>query len=172
MSKASKTYIFCYDDHRSFSDEIRKRFSDAAQYAVFTFHNTDDFMNQLIAEKGHGLCKVAIIGVHESAEDILSANRLMEEILKVDNSAGLILLCSPDKLEQVRKGVSLNEDSVIPLNSNMTLRTHNIVKKLISEHNLSIYRRRRNLSLYVIIAFVIIACLIAVFSYFHFPEYF
>ena len=34
MAGALKTYIFCFDDHRNFSEDIKKRFSDTARYIV------------------------------------------------------------------------------------------------------------------------------------------
>jgi len=172
MSKTDKTYLYCYDDHRSFSDDIRNRFSDPERYTLFIYHNSDDFINQIIKEKENKYCNVAIIGVHEAGEDIHIIDQLMANIRNANNEMNIILICHPDKIGEIRKKLKLNADSYIPNNSNQILRTHNIVKRLISEHNLTIYRKRRNLSLYVMAAFFIAVSLFALLAFFRFPQYF
>ena len=51
MAKVVKTYLFCYDDHRHFSEDVKKRFSDQSKYVVMIFHNLDDFLIRLQKEK-------------------------------------------------------------------------------------------------------------------------
>jgi hypothetical protein len=68
--------------------------------------------------------------------------------------------------------LKLNADSYIPNNSNLILRTHNIVKKIISEHHLSIFRKRRNLSLYVLAGFILVVLLLGATAFFIYPQYF
>ena len=172
MSKTDKTNIYCYDDHRSFSDEIRNRFSDPERYSLFIYHNSDDFINQVIKERENRFCNIAIIGVHEAGEDIPIVDQLMEKIRSASNSISIIMICHPDKLGEIRKKLKLNADSYIPNNSNLILRTHNIVKKIISEHHLSIFRKRRNLSFFVMASFIFVALLFAAVAYFIYPQYF
>ena len=69
MPKSVITYLFCFDDRRSFSEEVKKRFFDQSRYVVFAFHNIDDFVNQLTKEKDHDFCKVAILGLQDTKEN-------------------------------------------------------------------------------------------------------
>jgi DNA-binding NarL/FixJ family response regulator len=172
MAKAVKTYLFCYDDHRNFSEDVKKRFSDQSRYKVVSFHNMDDFVNQLIKEKEHNFCKVAILGLQDTQENFEVIDHLTLEIKKIDRSTGVILLGPADKMEEIKKAIRLNIDSYIPRNANQVLRIHNTVKKLISEHSLAIYRKRRNFSFYFLLIFLAFAIILTIVAYFKFPLYF
>jgi hypothetical protein len=172
MAKAVKTYLFCYDDHRNFSEEVKKRFSDQSRYTVVVFHNMDDFLSRLNNEKEHNFCKVAILGLQDTKENFEIIDHLIGEIKKIDRSTGIILLGPPDKIEEIKKAIRINIDSYIPRNANLILRIHNTVKKLISEHSLLLYRKRRNFSFYFLLIFVTAAILFAIFAYFKLPIYF
>lgn len=172
MTNPQKTYIFCLDDHRSFSEDVKKRFSDASRYTVSVSHNRDDLLKRLEEEKDKNPCKVVIIGLHDSRENYEMAERLIVEVKKTDVSTGILLLIPPDKIEEAKKTLKINVDSYIPRNSNSVLRIHNTVKKLVSQHNLIIYRKRRTISMYVLLVFILLSAIFAVISYFRLPMYF
>ena len=172
MPGTKMTYLICYDDHRSFTEDIRKRFSDTSRYTVSSFHLRDAFIDHCRNEKENISCKVAIIGIPEASENFESIEEMTMEIQKIDPKTGLILLVQPDKLEDLKKVVKFNIDAYIPKNANTILRIHNTVKKLISEHNIAIFRKRRNFSLYFLLAFILISILIILLAYFKLPQYF
>jgi DNA-binding NarL/FixJ family response regulator len=172
MAKPVKTYLFCYDDHRNFSEEVKKRFSDPSKYTVLTFHNMDDFLNQLVKEKEHDFCKVAVLGLQDTKENFDIIDHLIVEIKKTDRSTGIILLGSPDKMDEIKKAIRTNIDSYIPRNANLVLRIHNTVKKLMSEHSLLIYRKRRNFSFYFLLISIAVAILLVIIALFKLPIYF
>jgi DNA-binding NarL/FixJ family response regulator len=172
MAKAVKTYLFCFDDHRNFSEDVKKRFSDPSKYIVMIFHNMDDFLNQLIKEKEHNFCKVAIIGLQDTKENFDIINNLTVEIKKIDRSNGIILLGPSDKMDEIKKTIRSNIDSYIPRNANQILRINNTVKKIISEHSLLIYRKRRNFSFYFLLFSIVAAILLVVLALFKLPDYF
>lgn len=172
MAKAIKTLLFCLDDHKSFSEDVKKRFSDTTRYNVGVYHNKEDFLKHLLKDKEHNLCKVTILGVHDSKENLEMIDHLIIDIKKIDQSTGIIILSPADKIDEVKKSIRFNIDSYIPRNTNTILRIHNTVKKLISEHSLLIFRKRRNFSFYVLISFLILALLFAIISYFKLPMFF
>jgi DNA-binding NarL/FixJ family response regulator len=172
MAKHHKTYIFCYDDHRGFSEDIKKRFTDAARYSVKSFQTGEDFIADFEAESKNKSCKVAILSVHDNAEQLEKVDKLTVEIKKIDLLTGLILVGTADKMEEIRKTMKFNIDAYIPRNSNSILRIHNIVKKLISEHNIRNFRKKRNLSIYLLLAFLAMSGLLILVSYFRLPHYF
>lgn len=172
MAKSVKTYLFCYDDHRNFSEDVKKRFSDQSKYNVMTFHNMDDYLNHLLKLKENNFCKVAILGLQDTKENFEIIDHLITEIKKIDMSTGIILLGPPDKMEEIKKAIRINIDSYIPRNANQILRIHNTVKKLVSEHSLLIYRKKRNFSFYFLLIFIAIAILLVVIALFKFPDYF
>jgi hypothetical protein len=110
--------------------------------------------------------------MHETKEQFDMIDKLTMEIKRIDSSTGIILLGPPDKMDEIKKIVKFNIDAYIPKNSNSILRIHNMVKKLISEHGIVIYRRKRNISLYLLLAFMLLSIIIILISYFYFPEYF
>ena len=52
MAKNIKTHLFCYDDHRGFTEDVRKRFTDTSRYTVISFQTREEFINHLEAGKG------------------------------------------------------------------------------------------------------------------------
>jgi len=166
------THLLCYDDRRSFTEDIRKRFSDAARYQVDSFHNVQDFMDNCCREKEKNSCKVAIIGVPDAREQFEMVESMTKDIKKLDPSTGLIMLVPPDKMDDLKKAVRFNIDAYIPRNANSILRIHNAVKKLISEQSIHIFRKRRNFSFYVLLGFFVLVGLLILVARFRLPQYF
>ena len=172
MAKNTKTHLYCYDDHRGFSEDVRKRFADQSRYTVVSFQTREEFINQIVAEKENNFCKVAILGLHDTKEQFEMIDQLTVEIKKIDPRTGLILLGPPDKMEVIRKTLKFNIDAYIPKNANSILRIHNTVKKLISEHSIGIFRKKRNLSIYVLLGFLLLSVILILVAYFRLPQYF
>lgn len=172
MAGTKMTFIVCFDDHRSFTDDIRKRFSDSTRYSVVTFATQSEFIGHFIKEKENSSCKVSIIGVPDTLENYEIVEKLTSEIKKTDPRTGIILLVNGDKMEALKKVVRINIDAYIPRNINAILRIHNTVKRLISEHNINAFRKKRNLALYALLGFILISVLTLVISFFRAPHYF
>lgn len=172
MPKNINTHLYCYDDHRGFSEDIRKRFSDRSRYTVESFQTREEFINLLEEEKEGNFCKVAILGLHDTKEQFEMIDQLTVEIKKIDPRTGLILLGPSDKMEVIKKTLKFNIDAYIPKNTNSILRIHNTVKKLISEHSIGIFRKKRNLSFYVLLGFLLISVILVIIARFRFPQYF
>ena len=146
MAKNIKTHLFCYDDHRGFTEDVGNVLRILPRYTVISFQTREEFIDQLEAKKEDNFCKVAILGLHDTKEQFEMIDQLTMDIKKIDQRTGLILLGPPDKIEEIKKIVKFNIDAYIPKNSNSILRIHNTVKKLISEHSIGIFRKRRNIS--------------------------
>ena len=166
------TTLLCYDDHRTFTEDVRKRFSDTTRYEVVSFHTKQDLLNQCNKESDNSSCKVAIIGVPDTKEQFQAIDEMTMEIKRIDPRTGLILLVTGDKMEDLKKVVRFNIDAYIPRNANTILRLHNTVKKIISEHSIGIFKKRRNLSLWFLFGFLILSALVLVIAYLRFPNYF
>lgn len=172
MPKTIKTNLYCFDDHRTFTEDIRKKFDDKSRYVIHSFTTRDDFAAKLKNERESNSCKITIIGLHDSKEHYEMVERLSFEIKKLDPSIGIILICQPGKVEAATKILKFNIDAFIPQNANSILRIHNAVKKLFSEHNIRVYRKRRNRSLAALTAFVIISVFLWILAYVRFPGFF
>jgi len=166
------TTLLCYDDHRTFTEDVRKRFSDTTRYEVVSFHTKQDLLNQCNKESDNSSCKVAIIGVPDTKEQFQAIDEMTMEIKRIDPRTGLILLVTGDKMEDLKKVVRFNIDAYIPRNANTILRLHNTVKKIISEHSIGIFKKRRNLSLWFLFGFLILSALAILIAYLRFPKYF
>jgi DNA-binding NarL/FixJ family response regulator len=166
------TTLLCYDDHRTFTEDVRKRFSDTTQYEVVSFHTKQELLNQCNKESDNSSCKVAIIGVPDTQEQFQAIDEMTMEIKRIDPRTGLILLVQGDKMEDLKKVVRFNVDAYIPRNANTILRLHNAVKKIISEHSIAIFKKRRNLSLWFLFGFLILSALAVLIAYLRYPKYF
>jgi hypothetical protein len=122
MAKTRMTYLICYDDHRNFTEDIKKRFSDTSRYQVASFHNKQDLLTFCTKEAENNSCKVAVIGVPDAREQFESVDELTQEIRNSDPGTGLILLVPPDKMDDLKKSVRFNIDAYIPRNANSILR--------------------------------------------------
>jgi DNA-binding NarL/FixJ family response regulator len=172
MAKNIKTHLYCYDDHRGFSEDVRKRFSDQSRYTVESFQTREEFINLLEEAKEDNFCKVAILGLHDTKEQFEMIDQLNGGDKENRSKTGLILLGPSDKMETIKKTVKFNIDAYIPKNANSILRIHNTVKKLISEHSIGIFRKKRNLSIYVLLGFLLISVILVIIARFRFPQYF
>jgi DNA-binding NarL/FixJ family response regulator len=172
MSRLNQTYLFCFDEHRTFFEDVRKRFSDTSKYKVVSFSSKEELLKHLTGEKEHGFCKVAVLVLYEVKENGFLIENLTREIKKIDPETGLILVYPGEIAEDIKKTIKFNIDAYIPRNSNSILRLHNIVKRLISKHNLEIFRKRRNRSLYILIAFLLLCAIVVLLAYLKLPEYF
>jgi DNA-binding NarL/FixJ family response regulator len=172
MAKNIKTHLFCYDDHRGFTEDVRKQFKDKEKYTVVSFQTREEFISYLEGEKEDNSCKVAILGMHETKEQFEMIDQLTMEIKRIDPKTGLILLGPPDKMDEIKKSVKFNIDAYIPKNTNSILRIHNAVKRLISQHSIGIFKRRRNLSLYILLTFLLLSALFLLFAFIRLPQYF
>ena len=172
MAKNIKTHLFCYDDHRGFTEDVRKRFNDISRYIVMSFQTREELIKHLEEEKEHNNCKVAILGLHDTQEQFEMIDQLTMEIIRIDPRTGLILLGPPDKMEAIKKTVKFNIDAYIPKNANSILRIHNTVKKLISEHSMGIFRKRRNFSIYILLGFLLLSAILIAIAFFRLPQYF
>jgi DNA-binding NarL/FixJ family response regulator len=172
MAKSIKTHLYCFDDHRAFTDEIMKKFPDVSRYTVLPFQTREDLLKRLEAEKEHNFCKMAIIGIRDTKEQYEETDHFTLEIKKIDPRTGILLLCQPGKIEEVRKAIKFNIDAYVPQNSNFIMRVHNAVKKLISEQNIIIFRKRRNVSVMVLVSFIILSACAFIFAFLRYPELF
>jgi DNA-binding NarL/FixJ family response regulator len=172
VARQTMTHLLCLDDHKTYSEDVKKRFSDNTRYIVSVFHNPDEFLKNFRLLKENNYCKVAIMGLHDSKENSEVIEHLIIEIKKLDNSTGVIVLAPPEKLDEIRKVIRFNVDSYVPRNANTILRIHNTVKKLISEHSLLLNRRKRNISFYVLVSFILLSILFAFIARIEFPLWF
>jgi hypothetical protein len=170
--KPVKTHIFCYDDHRGFSDEVRKSFFAIPRCSVISFQTVEEFLGMIGKERGRHFCKIAIIGLHENREHIELVENLAADVKKRDPMASLILICPPEKMDEIKKAIRFNIEAYIPKNANYILRVTNTVKRLISEHTIAILRRRRNLSLYILLALLLLSALSIAIASFTLNQYF
>ncbi|HEX2919869.1 MAG TPA: hypothetical protein VHO50_01760 [Bacteroidales bacterium] len=167
-----KTYLYCLDDHRTIIEDLRKKFKDQLRYGVLSCQSGSDLVLAIEKEKDRNSCKIVIITLHEMSEQHNPVEKLISDIKKADKNTGIILVCHPEKISEVSKAIVFNVDSYIPQNANTVLRIHNTVKKLISEQNIHIRREKRNISLYVLMVFIVLFSCFAFFALRHFPEYF
>ena len=172
MAQTKLTYLFCLDDHRNLSDEIKKRFSDTSRYKVESYFSKEELFTHF--RKGLELtsCKIAIIAIPEAKEQLDKFYNISVELKKMDPGAGIILLVPPLLADDVRKSIIYNIDAYVPISQNSTLRIHNTVKKIISEHNISINRKFRNISVYFLLAFLIVSALGLFVLYLKYPDFF
>lgn len=170
--KTVKTHLYCLDDHRIFTEDLRKKFDDQNRYSVMSFQASGELLNKLENDSENHSCKIAILGLHDPVNEHLQTEKLISDIKKTGRNTGVILIHPAEKTGDMIKNPKLNVDAYIPYNTNAVLRIHNAVKKLFSEHNINIRRKRRNLSLIILSLFILIAALFIYAAWRNFPEYF
>ncbi len=172
MKKNIMTHILCYDEFRGFAGDLKKRFTDPEKYVFTTFGSKLELMELVSAEKKAHLCRVAVIGIHDSSDQFGLTEKLTRGIKQSDPDTGLILIVPQEKTGEIQKAIRFNIDAYIPRNSNAPLRVHNAVKKLVSEYNLRIFRKKRNRAFLVLALFLILSAVILLIARLRLPEYF
>jgi len=170
--KIIKTHIICLDDHKTFSEDVRNRFSDTAKYIVQVTHNREDLMKAIINGNGPDVFSIIIMGLADSKENIEYSASIISEIKRYNPETAILLITPQDKTEDIRNNLKAYVDSYIARNANTILRIHNTVKKLVSEHNLHFYTRRRKLSAIILISFLAASLLFLLAARFLVPGYF
>ena len=167
-----KTDLFCFDEHRDFTEEIRKKFCDESRYRIYSYQSDEEFIRNLPKDKDSRRCTIAILysnGMKDQADVI---EKIIIAVKSNNRQSGVILLCPPDRIEDVRKLLKINVDAYFARNSSSVLRIHNLVKKMMSEHNIGIFRKKRNLSLIVLATFIIFSALVFIVLLLRFPDLF
>ncbi len=172
MRGIKTAHLICYDDHRIISEDLRKRFSDLSKYKVECFHSRRDFTAVLEKPAEKRSCRIALIVIPEKSDQPVMFGKMTDGISRTDPDAGIILIVPAGRMDEIKKIIKFNIDAYITFNSNAILRIHNEVKKLVSEHSINIYRKRRNLSLYILAAYIILAAFSMLIAYFRLPAYF
>ena len=170
--KIVKTHIVCLDDHKTFSEEVRNRFSDAEKYVVKITHNREDLMRALNNGKETDIFSIVIMGLSDSRENIEYTDSIISDIKEYNPETAILLITPQDKTEDIRNSMKSKADTFIPRNTNTILRIHNSVKKLVSEHNLLLYTRRKKLSTIILVTFIAASLLFLLLSRFLMPGYF
>ncbi|HOW40569.1 MAG TPA: hypothetical protein PL123_08500 [Bacteroidales bacterium] len=166
-----KTHIICYDDFRWFSEDIKNNFGPA-EYTVSTFMNVDEFMQCLEKEKDPDFCRIAVLGAHDTTENFVMIGRLASEIKALNNSTGVVVIGTADKIEEIKKVIPAEGYFCMPKNSNMALRLLNIVKKHEGEYESIIYKRKRNSAVYSLIGLGSLVILLSVLAWIMLPKLF
>jgi hypothetical protein len=172
LAASVPTYLFCFDETRTIGEDVKKRFADATRYNVTVFSSRNDFIDNILKLRESRLCKVAIINIPDSPEKAALAYDMVAEIKEVNPADGLIIVLKPDSSENIPRTLRMIPDATVPRNSNTILRIHNAVKKIISEHNIIIYRRKRNISLYILLGFIVFALFSFLFARLQYPLWF
>lgn len=172
MKKNTVTHILCYDEFRGFAGDLKKRFADPEKYVFRAFGSKHELVTAAGGEKKKHICKVAVIGIHDSSDQFGLTEKLTREIKNSDPDTGLILIVPQEKTGEIQKAIRFNIDSYVPRNNNAPLRVHNAVKKLVSEYNLRIFRKKRNRAFVVLALFLIVSAVILLIARIRLPEYF
>jgi hypothetical protein len=172
MVDSEFTYLFCLDDKRSYSVEVKRRFNDASRYMVFVSQSRNELLNlvkEYIPRIGY---KIAILPYYNLPEFSEPVQALAKEIQRISQGLSIVLLVHGDSPEESVQKSGIEAYSWVPASNNSILRIHNSVKKLISEKSLEVRTRRRKFALWLFIAVLMISLIGIVAAYLRFPQYF
>ena len=172
MAAAAVTYISCYDESKSLGDDVRKRFSDTSRYNVSLFTSKLEFLRYCAKIKENSVCKVAVVNMPDGEEGAATVCSMISEMKISDPSQGLIIVCRSEKCTGSDLKLKITPDAFITRNANSVLRIHNAVKKIISEYNIRVAKRRRNISLAVLGGFLVISIVSLIVTWIRFPSWF
>ena len=171
MPSTDRTYIFILDDHRTISEDVKKKFPDNNRYVVTSYQSIAEFRNHIMAARDSNTCWIAILVMNDNGDQVESVKELTDDIKTNKSATGVVVIYNTDKITDI-KNLIINADAWIPKNSNIILRIYNVVKRLESEHTIVIIKKRRNLSLYILLAFAALSAVAAILARVMFPNYF
>lgn len=166
------TYIYCHDEKRTFSVEVKKRFNDTDRYEVLVSSGRHELLS--LAGK-HRLAlgfRVALIPLSGAADQIDQVKNLIDELRAISPGIQIILIVSGESPEEIVARSGIRPYSWVPVSNNSVLRIHNSVKKLISEATLTKKTRRVKIAFRILMGFAVAALLLLVYARLRFPQYF
>ncbi len=172
MVDSEFTYLFCLDDKRSYSVEVKRRFNDASRYMVFVSQSRNELLNlvkEYIPRKGY---KIAILPYYNLPDMSEPVQALAKEIQRISQGLSIVLLVHGDSPEETVQKSGIEAYSWVPASNNSILRIHNSVKKLISEKSLEVRTRRRKFAFRLFLAVLLVSLFGVVAAYLRFPQYF
>jgi hypothetical protein len=172
MADRDFTYLFCLDDKRSYSVEVKRRFNDADRYMVYVSQSRHELLNLVKEHLPRPGNKVAILPYYNTPDQSEPLKTLAADIQNVSPDLTIVLLVHGESPEESVLKSGIVAYSWVPASNNSILRIHNSVKKLISEKSLEIRTRRKNIALKVLIAILILSGLVVIFAMYRFPDYF
>jgi hypothetical protein len=172
MVNPEYTYLFCLDEKKSYSVEVRRRFNDATRYEVLVSQSRHELLNLVKQYRQARGLKVALLPFADTSDQNEPVKTIAAEIEMVVPDIVIILLVSGEVPEELVAKSGINAYSWVPATNNSVLRIHNSVKKLISEENLTRKIKRKKRVLGVLMASVIAVLLLLLYSRFRFPQYF
>ncbi|MBP5473270.1 MAG: hypothetical protein J6X92_00745 [Bacteroidales bacterium] len=165
MNKSRQVHILCYDDRKSFADEIKKMFAGNKKYDVISFHNKKTFVDYCSKSCSDDHINIGVIGFVESPDKIQLLNIFLAEIQNVLPNIRLLIFTQQKSIKEVSLGIVEKVDGVIPINNNMLLRTNNNIKRIISEHYLHLAKIKRNRLFFIALSFLIF-CIISIIMFY------
>jgi len=172
MARTNQLHLICYDEHRAYPEEMKKRFSDPVKYRISLVVSQKELLKQFEAETDKSKPKVAVMVLSELNDINENIKSVAREIKRSSPCAGVMLVCPGEKIEGLRKLSNLSFDDIIPKNDNSVLRLHNAVKKFVSAQSLDRMKKRRNISLIILFAFIFLATLGLIIARIRYPVYF
>lgn len=172
MARTNQLHLICYDEHRTYPEEMKKRFADPDKYRISLVVSQKELLKQFEADTDKSKAKVAVMVLSELNEIHENIESVARDIKRSSPCAGVMLVCPGEKIEGLRKISSLSFDDIIPKNDNSVLRLHNAVKKYVSAKNLDRMKKHRNISLIVLLAFIFLAALGIIIARVRYPVYF
>ncbi len=172
MAKTNRTNLICLDQHRSFADDLRMRFSDPLKYNIVNVSSSVDLVKYFENASEKTGINMAVIVIKDRDELSGQPEHLTLVIKRIDPRAGIFIICPGDRIDEIRKRLKFNIDAFVAKNDNANLRLHNAMKRHISSLNLEKRRQRRNTSFVVLVLFVFLAAAAIIFARLKFPHYF
>ncbi|MBM3420646.1 MAG: hypothetical protein FJY11_05870 [Bacteroidetes bacterium] len=166
------TYIFCHDEKRNFSVEVRRRFNDAGRYEVIVSTGRHELLNMVKERRAGRLLKVALLPMAGTPDQNDNIRLLAEELRTISPDIQIILLVGGESPEELVIKSGIRPYSWVPLSNNSVLRIHNSVKKLISEETLTRKSRRLKIAFRFMLAFAAASFMLVLYARLRFPQYF
>ncbi len=142
MAVKEFTHLFCLDDKKSYSAEIKNRFSDSSRYNVIVSSSPSEIINSVKSSQAKKCFKVAVIPLPDKPDKRSAAESFAMSLLSESPDINIILMTHGDR----PANLPFPFYSSVPANNNSIHRIHNSVKRLISEVALDSRRKRVRIS--------------------------
>ena len=150
----------------------KRRFNDSTRYEVLASQSRHEFLNMVKQYRSGSSTKVALLPFADTHDQNDPVKTIATEIQAVSEDIIIILLVSGDSPDELVAKSGINPYAWVTATNNSVLRIHNVVKKLISEKNLTMKTKRIRRTGRILVGVIIAALLFLVYSIFRFPQYF
>ena len=176
IQKKKRVFIYFVDQNRTFFPLVKEKLSNEEKYKVHLFSTPGTLFDHLkISTINNTGVNIFFLNTENNHDGVSEKEKLINSIKIIKNICSDFNVFTLTNLKDINihnELITAGALEIIPKNDSSVLRILNHIKGLISEKNLEEKRKARILPLKFLLLFVLLIIILAIITWFLYPEVF